>query len=72
MLKNIGIMELVVLLVIVLLLFGPKRLGDIGTGLGKGISNFKKSLKGEDPNAVDVTPKDADKIAANGKVADKA
>lgn len=33
--------------VVVLLVFGPKRLSEVGTGLGEGIRNFKKGLNGE-------------------------
>lgn len=37
-------MHLLVILVIVLLIFGPKKLGDLGKGLGEGIRNFKSSM----------------------------
>jgi len=40
---NIGIGEILVLLVIVLLLFGAKRLPEIGRALGEGIREFKKA-----------------------------
>ena len=40
-----GPMELVVILLVVLLLFGTKRLPEIGKALGEGIREFKKSLK---------------------------
>ena len=36
-------------ILILILLFGGKRLGQIGTGLGEGIRNFRKSLKGDEP-----------------------
>ncbi len=42
---NLGMWEMLVLLVIVLLLFGAKRLPEIGGSLGKGIREFKGSLK---------------------------
>jgi sec-independent protein translocase protein TatA len=45
--QNIGPMEWVVILVIMLLLFG-KRLPEVGKSLGKGIVEFKKGLKGVD------------------------
>lgn len=45
MLPNIGITEAVVLLFIVMLLFGAKRLPEIGASLGKGIREFKSSVK---------------------------
>jgi sec-independent protein translocase protein TatA len=41
-------MHLLVILVIVLLIFGPRKLGDLGKGLGEGIRNFKSSLKDHD------------------------
>lgn len=42
---NIGMPELVVILVIVLIIFGAGKLPEIGSGLGKGIRNFKRSTK---------------------------
>ena len=42
MLQNIGFSELLVILVIVLLLFGAKRLPDLARSLGKSVSEFKK------------------------------
>lgn len=45
MLPNIGITELLIILGIAILIFGAKRLPEIGRGLGEGISNFKKALK---------------------------
>jgi len=52
---GLGIPELILILVILLLIFGTNRLGDIGSGLGKAIRGFKDSLAGKD--AIDVTPK---------------
>jgi sec-independent protein translocase protein TatA len=43
---NIGPLELVVLLVIVLLIFGPKRLPGLGRQLGTGMREFKDSITG--------------------------
>jgi sec-independent protein translocase protein TatA len=45
---RIGLMELVLILLIVLLIFGAGKLPQIGEGLGKAISNFKKSAGGGD------------------------
>lgn len=45
MLGRLGVPELMVILVIALIVFGPGKLADIGKGLGEGISNFKKGLK---------------------------
>ncbi|MBX7138662.1 MAG: twin-arginine translocase TatA/TatE family subunit [Oligoflexia bacterium] len=48
-------LELAVILLVIVLLFGTKRLPELGSGLGKAISNFKKSYK--EGTAIDVTPK---------------
>ncbi len=46
-----GIWELILIFAILLIIFGPSRLGDLGSSLGKGISGFRKSLKdGESDN----------------------
>mgnify|MGYP001620172544 CR=1 FL=1 len=44
-LQNIGFPELLVILLIVLLLFGAKRLPEIARGLGKSLHEFKKGVK---------------------------
>jgi len=41
---GIGMPELIVIMVILLVVFGASRLPEIGSGMGKGIRNFKKSL----------------------------
>ena len=47
---KIGPMEVLILLAIALLIFGPSKLADLGKGLGEGIRNFKSSVKdGEQP-----------------------
>jgi len=43
-------MELVLVLIIVFFLFGAKRLPEMGKGIGEGIKNFKKSIKGGEDN----------------------
>jgi sec-independent protein translocase protein TatA len=45
---NIGPMELIIVLVIVLLIFGPKRLPGLGKQLGSGMREFKDSISGKD------------------------
>ncbi|WP_456432037.1 twin-arginine translocase TatA/TatE family subunit [Thermosulfuriphilus sp.] len=45
---GLGLPELLVILVIVVIIFGAGKLPQIGEGLGKGIRNFKKSLKEEE------------------------
>jgi len=44
----IGLPELIVLLVVLLLIFGPKRLPEMGRSLGKGMREFKDSVSGKD------------------------
>lgn len=47
-------LEAVILFVVVVLLFGTKKLPELGTGLGQAIANFKKGYK--DAQAIDITP----------------
>ncbi len=44
---NIGPLEIVVVLIIALIVFGPKRLPELGRSMGKGIREFKGSLSGD-------------------------
>ena len=48
---NIGPMELVIVLVIALLVLGPKRLPAAGRSLGEGIREFKQSIAGRSEGA---------------------
>jgi sec-independent protein translocase protein TatA len=45
---NLGPMELVIVLVIALLVLGPKRLPDAGRSVGKGLKEFKEAISGKD------------------------
>lgn len=42
---NLGPVEMIFILVVFLLIFGAKRLPEVGSGLGKGIREFKRSMK---------------------------
>jgi sec-independent protein translocase protein TatA len=61
---GIGPLELVIVLVIALVIFGPKRLPDLGKSLGTGMREFKDSLTGsskdddDDPSALKPAPTD--------------
>jgi sec-independent protein translocase protein TatA len=44
---RLGVPELLIIAVLVLFLFGGKKLPEMGKGIGEGIRNFKKSISGE-------------------------
>ena len=62
---GIGMPELLVILVIVLIIFGPNKLPQIGEGLGKGIQNFKKNIKEKGKMGID--PKNTEEISEGKK-----
>jgi len=45
---GIGFPEVLIILLIVVLIFGTSRIPELGRGLGAGIRNFKKAVKGEE------------------------
>ncbi len=45
---GLGVSELFLILLIVIVLFGATRIPNIGKGLGEGISNFRRGLKGDE------------------------
>jgi sec-independent protein translocase protein TatA len=51
---NIGPLELAIVLIIALVIFGPKRLPDLGRSLGKGMREFKDSISGKDDDDDDL------------------
>jgi sec-independent protein translocase protein TatA len=53
---GLGIGELVVILLILVVVFGAGKLGDVGGDLGRAIRNFRKAMN--EPEAIDVTPKE--------------
>lgn len=52
-----GPMELIVVLVVALLVFGPRRLPELGKSLGGGMRTFKDSLSGEDEDEEPAIPR---------------
>ena len=57
----LGIPELAIIVVVILLIFGARRLPEIGTSMGKGIRTFKTALMGEDEK------EEAEKAATSSK-----
>ena len=51
MIPNIGPLELVVVLVIALVVLGPKRLPDVGRSVGRGMREFKNAVAGSDDDS---------------------
>jgi sec-independent protein translocase protein TatA len=65
---GLGLTELVIILGIVLLVFGGRKLPELSRGLGISIRNFKKGL--HEPDAIDITPK-KEEGTSQGKVPPK-
>jgi sec-independent protein translocase protein TatA len=61
---GIGTTELMIVLGIVIVLFGARRLPELGSGVGKAIKNFKAGISGKDE--IDVTPK-PDEVSEGNK-----
>ncbi|WP_418790458.1 twin-arginine translocase TatA/TatE family subunit [Phosphitispora sp. TUW77] len=57
----LGVKELILILVIVLIIFGPKKLPDIGRSFGEMLSNFRSSAKDETEKAKDPDDVNTDK-----------
>ena len=57
---EIGITGLIVILIVALLVFGPKRLPEIGRSLGRGMREFKDSVTGQDEKAESPPSQPAD------------
>ena len=66
----IGLPELIVLLVVLLLIFGPKRLPEMGRSLGKGMREFKDSISGsgkddDEPTALPMSVEPPASVSAS-------
>ena len=58
---GIGMPELLIILVIILIIFGVGKLPEIGSALGKGIKNFKKSMNEQNEITDNSSKKEEDK-----------
>ena len=56
---GIGMPELIIILIIILIIFGAGKLPEMGSGIGKGIKNFKKATH-ETPDEIKAPEKDND------------
>ncbi|MDR2503668.1 MAG: twin-arginine translocase TatA/TatE family subunit, partial [Deltaproteobacteria bacterium] len=57
-----SIPQILIILLVVVLIFGAKKLPEIGGGLGKAIKNFRKAS--QEPDEIDITPKTEKKAPA--------
>jgi sec-independent protein translocase protein TatA len=72
---GIGPLEIVIVLIIVLIIFGPKRLPDLGRSLGRGMREFKDSVTGKDRDELPAGHEDEKaerpSVAADENAADR-
>jgi sec-independent protein translocase protein TatA len=61
---GVSLWEILILLLVALLLFGPKRLPEMGRSLGKGLREFKDSVTGKDDDRRDEVPAELPATAA--------
>lgn len=64
---GIGMQELLIILLVVVVIFGAKRLPEIGGGLGKAIRNFRQASS--EPDEIDITPNKDKKTGDDDKKA---
>ncbi len=58
MFENIGGTELLLIMFVVFLFFGPKKLPEIGKGIGKGLKEFRRALRNVEDEVKQVTRKE--------------
>jgi len=64
-----GMPEMLIILAIVVLLFGAKKIPDLAKGMGRGIKDFKKAIKDDEADVKEVLSKDDD--ATETKIEEK-
>jgi sec-independent protein translocase protein TatA len=65
---NVGPLEIAIVLVIVLIIFGPKRLPELGRSMGQGIRGFKGAMSGEhddDDDSVEAKRRELEQAQSN-------
>jgi sec-independent protein translocase protein TatA len=61
--------HIILLLLVVLVIFGPSKLGDVGGAMGKGIRDFKRAIN--EPDSIPVPLIEAAAAATSGTIPDK-
>lgn len=62
---GLGLPELLIIVLLVVVIFGARRLPEVGAGLGRAIKNFKAGVSGKDE--IDVTPKKEEVSEGKGR-----
>jgi sec-independent protein translocase protein TatA len=65
---NVGPLELAVVVIIALIVFGPKRLPELGKSMGKGIREFRSSISGNDDEKPEIESSAKDGEPVEGEV----
>jgi len=68
---NFGVTELMILLVIVALVFGTKRLRNMGSDLGNAVRGFKDAMKEDDDDPKAIDREKSEGATVEGEVTDK-
>ena len=67
---RVGVTELLVILLIVLVLFGSKKLPELADGMGKAIRNFKRGINSEDEDVTPPAAADSKQVPPHSGVSD--
>jgi sec-independent protein translocase protein TatA len=71
MLRDFGLPELLIILVIIIVLFGPGRIGKVAGELGKGIRSFRDGLSGKDDTKDEQNKDPEQKVETESKTPEK-